>query len=92
MGAPLGLCSPDFRARFERAALIIAKGQANDETLSGLDAPLCFLLQAKCAVIAEDIGVAPGSVIIAANDRLRTTEGSALTATDNQRTRITAGE
>jgi hypothetical protein len=72
MGAPLGLCSPAFSASFERAPLIIAKGQANYETLSGVAAPVCFLLQAKCAVIAEDIGVAPGSVIIAASDRLRT--------------------
>lgn len=72
MGAPLGLCSPAFRACFERAPLIIAKGQANYETLSGVAAPVCFLLQAKCAVIAEDIGVAPGSVIIAASERLRT--------------------
>lgn len=76
MGAPLALCSPDFRGRFERASLIIAKGQANYETLSGVDAPICFLLQAKCTVIAEDIGVAPGSVIIEASDRLRTVGGS----------------
>jgi len=71
MGAPLGLCSPAFRERFDRARLIIAKGQANYETLSGVDAPICFLLQAKCSVIAEDIGVAPGSVIIQASEALR---------------------
>jgi len=70
MGAPLALCSPAFRERFDRAPLIIAKGQANYETLSGVDAPVCFLLQAKCSVIAEDLGVAPGSVIIKASDRL----------------------
>jgi uncharacterized protein with ATP-grasp and redox domains len=71
MGAPLALCSPGFRERFDRAQLIIAKGQANYETLSGVDAPICFLLQAKCSVIAEDIGVAPGSVIIQASEALR---------------------
>lgn len=71
MGAPLGLCSPGFRERFDDARLIIAKGQANYETLSGVDAPICFLLQAKCSVIAEDIGVAPGSVIIQASEALR---------------------
>ncbi|MEA1051007.1 ARMT1-like domain-containing protein [Lamprobacter modestohalophilus] len=70
MGTPLGLCSSAFRERFERASLIIAKGQANYETLSNVDAPICFLLQAKCSVIAEDIGVAPGSVIIKASDAL----------------------
>ncbi|MFP4061563.1 MAG: damage-control phosphatase ARMT1 family protein [Halochromatium sp.] len=71
MGAPLGLCSPAFRERFDRARLIIAKGQANYETLSAVNAPICFLLQAKCSVIAEDIGVAPGSVIIQASEALR---------------------
>ena len=69
MGAPLELCSPAFRERFDRARLIIAKGQANYETLSRVDAPICFLLQAKCSVIAEDIGVAPGSVIISSSAR-----------------------
>jgi uncharacterized protein with ATP-grasp and redox domains len=71
MGALLGLCSPGFRECFDRARLIIAKGQANHETLSGVDAPICFMLQAKCSVIAEDIGVAPGSVIIQASEALR---------------------
>ncbi len=70
MGAPLGLCSPAFQERFARARLIIAKGQANYETLSGVDAPICFLLQAKCSVIAEDIGVPTGSVIIGASKAL----------------------
>jgi len=43
----------------------------NDETLSGVNARICILLQAKCSVIAEDIGVAPGSVIIQASEALR---------------------
>jgi len=71
MGAPLRLCSPAFRERFTHARLIIAKGQANYETLSGGDAPLCFLPQAKCSVIAGDIGVPARSVIIQASTALR---------------------
>jgi hypothetical protein len=43
--------------------LIIAKGQGNYESLSTVDAPLFFLLQAKCPVIAHDLGVAVGSII-----------------------------
>lgn len=70
MGAPLQLCSAAFRRRFAAAGLIIAKGQANYETLSNVTAPICFLLQAKCGVIAEDIGVAPGSVIVKASKQL----------------------
>lgn len=75
MGAPLSLCSAAFRERFAQARLIIAKGQANYETLSGVDAPICFLLQAKCPVIAEDIGVATGSVIIEASAALSAQAG-----------------
>jgi uncharacterized protein with ATP-grasp and redox domains len=71
MGAPLRLCSAAFRRRFEAAPLIIAKGQANYETLSGVAAPICFLLQAKCSVIADDLGVATGSVVVKAADTLR---------------------
>ncbi|MCG6941415.1 MAG: ARMT1-like domain-containing protein [Thiohalocapsa sp.] len=66
MGAPLMLCSPAFRRRFDGAALIIAKGQANYETLSAVSAPICFLLQAKCGVVADDLGVATGSVVVKA--------------------------
>ena len=55
MGAPLGLCSEAFRERFAAAPLIIAKGQANYETLSNVDAPICFLLQAKCEVTANRV-------------------------------------
>lgn len=66
-GAPgtlLNRCSEPFRARFERATLIIAKGQANYESLSESSASIFFLLQAKCGVIARDLGVAQGSIVV----------------------------
>ncbi|MBK1725860.1 damage-control phosphatase ARMT1 family protein [Halorhodospira neutriphila] len=63
MGAPLELCSQAFRERFDAADLIIAKGQACYETLSEVDAPVLFLLQAKCEVIADDLGVETGAVV-----------------------------
>ncbi len=62
-GTILGDCSAAFRRRFEQAPLIIAKGQGNYESLSGMDAPIFFLLQAKCPVIATDLGVDVGSII-----------------------------
>lgn len=65
-GTLLDHCSPAFRALFASAPLIIAKGQANYETLSEVPAPVFFLLQAKCQVIAEDLGVAIGSVVLKA--------------------------
>jgi damage-control phosphatase, subfamily I len=63
-GTLLHRCKPDFRRRFEEATLILAKGQANYETLSPGDDRIFFLLQAKCPVIAEDIGVPVQSIIL----------------------------
>ncbi len=51
-GTVLAECSADFRARFSEAELIIAKGQGNFETLSGVEANVFFLFKAKCPVIA----------------------------------------
>jgi uncharacterized protein with ATP-grasp and redox domains len=63
-GTLLDRCSADFRQRFEQAPLVVAKGQANYETLSGTEAPVFFLLQAKCAIIARDLGVTAGSTVV----------------------------
>jgi len=57
-------CSPSFLQRFEQAELIIAKGQANYESLSEKSAPLFFMLQAKCNVIARDLGIAETDIVI----------------------------
>jgi uncharacterized protein with ATP-grasp and redox domains len=69
-GTLLARCSRDFRDRFGRASLIIAKGQANYETLSGSAAPICFLLQAKCPVIAGDLGVEQAGIVVKASSAL----------------------
>jgi uncharacterized protein with ATP-grasp and redox domains len=66
-GTLLERCSAAFRERFQQAGLIIAKGQANYESLSGTPAPLFFLLQAKCSVIARDLGVEEGNVVVKAS-------------------------
>jgi len=65
VGTLLHRCSSAFRARFSAAALIIAKGQANYETLSGCGDPrLFFLLQVKCPVIARDLGGSVGDMVV----------------------------
>ncbi|MFW5879109.1 MAG: damage-control phosphatase ARMT1 family protein [Myxococcota bacterium] len=64
VGTPLPLCSAEFRRRFEEAPLIIAKGQANYETLSSVEAPVFFLLQIKCEVIGQDLGVGKGEIVL----------------------------
>jgi len=55
-GTILASCSQEFRQCFQRADLIIAKGQGNYETLCDEPAPICFLLRVKCPVIARDLG------------------------------------
>jgi uncharacterized protein with ATP-grasp and redox domains len=69
-GTILEDCSETFRARFERADLIVAKGQGNYETLSGVEKDIFFVLKAKCPVIAKHLGCEAGSLI------LRRTESS----------------
>lgn len=67
-GTPLSQVSPTFQSAFSRADLIIAKGQANFETLSHIcDDRIFFLLRAKCEVIAGKIGVPKGSFVILCN-------------------------
>jgi hypothetical protein len=63
-GTVLGGCSEQFLARFDRADLIISKGQGNYETLSQEKRPVFFLLKAKCPVIARDLGIKVGDIVI----------------------------
>lgn len=63
-GTILSLCPPAFQKRFAEADLVIAKGQANYETLSTADRDLFFLTQVKCPVIGRDIGKPVGSWIV----------------------------
>jgi len=63
-GTILDRCSSDFQALFREAELIVAKGQANYETLSDECGPIFFLLKAKCPVIARDLGVSTGSIVL----------------------------
>ncbi|MBN1311078.1 MAG: DUF89 family protein [Anaerolineae bacterium] len=63
-GTILSDCSDEFRDMYNRAELIIAKGQGNYETLSEEGDRIFFLLQTKCELIARDIGVPVGSIIL----------------------------
>ena len=64
LGTLLDQCSSNFVQRFNKAELIIAKGMANYESLAGTRSGLYFLLQAKCAVIADHLGVVEKSIIV----------------------------
>ena len=63
-GTILDDCSDTFRDRFDKADLVVAKGQGNYETLSEVDKDIYFLLKAKCPVIARDIGCQEGAMIL----------------------------
>jgi uncharacterized protein with ATP-grasp and redox domains len=63
-GTILDRCSEEFRKLYQQAELIIAKGQANYETLSEEGPRVFFLLQIKCPVIARDVGVPVGSIML----------------------------
>jgi len=63
-GRALETCSPEFRRRFEEADLILAKGQANYESLSDTARPVFFLLKIKCPVVAADTGLPMGTLAL----------------------------
>jgi uncharacterized protein with ATP-grasp and redox domains len=62
-GTILDTCSQEFRDIFNNSSMIISKGQGNFEGLSEEDAPIFFLLRAKCPVIARDLDVEIDSII-----------------------------
>lgn len=66
-GTILDLCSDEFKKIYKDADLIISKGQGNYETLSGQTRPIFFLLKVKCPVIARDIDIKTGSIILIKN-------------------------
>ena len=63
-GTALARCSPAFRRLFDAAPVILAKGQANYECLSDLGRGVFFALQCKCPVIARDVRVPLGSIVL----------------------------
>lgn len=63
-GTILEDCTDSFRELFEQADLVIAKGQANYETLSQTKRSLFFLTLVKCPVIGRDIGKPVGSWVV----------------------------
>ena len=69
-GTILSLCSAEFREVYQDAPVIIAKGQANYETLGGAGEKIFCLLQVKCPVIAGDVGAPVGSLVVRQSEKL----------------------
>ena len=63
-GTILEDCSDRFRDWFDRADLIIAKGQGNYETLSDVDRNIYFLFTVKCPLVARRVGEPVGSLVV----------------------------
>ena len=74
-GTILDDCSESFRDRFDKADLVIAKGQGNYETLGEVDKDIYFLLKAKCPVIARDIGCLEGAMVLKRSNASTAVEG-----------------
>lgn len=70
LGVEWRLCSDKFQRHFLGADLVIAKGQANYESLEGCEHAgdkTFFLLKAKCPVVADHLGVALGDWVLRRN-------------------------
>lgn len=63
-GVFLPFCSPNFRARFAQAELVVSKGMGNFEGLSREKGPIFFLLQAKCPPVAQETGAKVGELVL----------------------------
>jgi uncharacterized protein with ATP-grasp and redox domains len=66
-GTILQTCSSEFKKIYHQAGCIISKGQGNYEALSGERRPIFFLFKAKCRVIADDMGVQEGDIVLKAS-------------------------
>ncbi len=72
-GTILFSCSKLFRKAIQNADLIIAKGQANYETLSQEQLPIFFLFMVKCLPIEKDTGSSMGSMLLLKSKNFRVT-------------------
>jgi len=64
IGTYLPSCTSAFQELYSSAPLVLAKGQANYETLSDTTRDIFFLLKVKCEVISKEIGYPKGSLTL----------------------------
>ena len=53
-----------FKNEYKKADFILAKGHGNFETLSGCKDNIYFLLKSKCDVVASELGVKNGDIVL----------------------------
>ncbi|HUW62039.1 MAG TPA: ARMT1-like domain-containing protein [Candidatus Bathyarchaeia archaeon] len=69
VGSPLDLVPESFKKRLRQAHMIVGKGQGHYETLDSFDGDVFLILKAKCAIIAQHIGVDRGQVVLISTRR-----------------------
>lgn len=70
-GAIVSQFTENVKKLFNSADMVISKGQGNYEGLSNNTRTIFFLLKAKCKVLADDIGVKKGSIILKATNLIK---------------------
>ena len=65
-GTILRFCSSEFKQLLDKSEFVIAKGQGNYEGLSRENHTVFYLLMVKCGIIADDIGVDKGDIVLKA--------------------------
>jgi uncharacterized protein with ATP-grasp and redox domains len=65
LGVVQSFASAQFRELFKSVDMVVSKGQANYETLAGAERDVFFLLQVKCQVVADHLGLRPGNACLA---------------------------
>ena len=63
-GTVIPRCTKAFQQRFDKADLVISKGQGNYESLDEEDKHIFFLFRAKCIVIKKALGVDVGTIML----------------------------
>jgi damage-control phosphatase, subfamily I len=63
-GMVLSYATPSFQEALGKVDMVISKGQGNYESLSALDREVFFLLMIKCPLVARDIGIDVGTMVL----------------------------
>ncbi|MEA1928178.1 MAG: ARMT1-like domain-containing protein [Candidatus Auribacterota bacterium] len=78
-GTLLGDCSEEFIQTYNKADLLISKGQGNFETLWGEEKNIAFLFKVKCDVVARHIEGSLGDTVLFMFRNLENSETSRKT-------------
>jgi len=74
LGAPPAFCGEEFNTALKSADIVVAKGQANFESIPP-QSNLFYLLTAKCGAIADALGVKEREVVLRWAGRDTTSQG-----------------